>query len=503
MNRPELSLLEPDLDFDLKTFKSEGHRLVDMMADYYAGIAGRRVFPACRASDLETRFLDVLPEHGTAPGAILDDWEQRILPNLSTVGSPRHFAYVNGGGTMMSVFADALAACVNTNTGAWKLGPAATEIERQCIRWIAELLGYPADAGGIFVSGGTMANFTALLTALRSHPRAAGMRDRGLQFTAPHGRFLVYMSDQEGHVSISRVADMLNLGQRAVVRVPSRPDYTLDPAALERRIVADIANGDIPFCVVAQIGSINVGAVDPIEEIADVCARHGVWLHGDGACGGPGAMLPELREQYAGIERLDSFSLDPHKWLQVSHDCGLVMVRKADRLRHAFSMNASYLRGILPNDYHGLDYLEYGTQMSRGFRALKVWMSLKQAGAEGYRRVLRKQIGLARLLHERVLECEDFEALHQPNLFIYSCRFAPPALRTAAAAGDADAARQLDLINQQIAERMQETGFASLMTSRLDDRIVLRFSICSHRATRSDIERTFESVRMIAASLYN
>lgn len=490
------------LDFDLDTFREQGHRTIEMMAGYLAGVRSRRVFPECRADELAGAFADPMPEKGVAPAAILDDWEQRVLPNLSTVGSPRHFAYVNGSGTMMSILADALAACVNTNTGAWKLGPAGTEIERQTVRWIAGLLGYPQDTGGLFVSGGTMANFTALMAALRNHPLAADSTAQGLQSPDRRGRFLLYMSDHEGHVSIGRVADMLNLGREAVVRIPSRGDFTIDPEALERRIVDDLARGDIPFCVVAQVGSINVGAIDPLDTLADICRRHGLWLHGDGACGGAGAMLPEKRPAYAGLERLDSLSLDPHKWLSVSHDCGLVMVRDAEKLRRTFSMSAPYLRGILAEDAcHGTDYLEYGTQMSRGFRALKVWMSLRQAGAEGYRRVLRKHIRLAEHLHSLVRQTPDFEVLHSPNLFIYSCRFAPPHLRAGDAEGDAGARQALDLLNQQIAERVQQSGFASLMTSRLAGKVVLRFSICSHRVTREDIEATFETVKLIARSL--
>lgn len=489
------------LDMDLGDFREQGHRVVEMMADYYAGIGQRRVFPDCRADELARLFDEPPPEQGEPASRILDDWEQRVLPNLSTVGSPRHFAYVNGGGTMMSVLADALAAAVNTNTGAWKLGPAGTEIERQTVRWIAGLLGYPIQAGGLFVCGGTMANFTALMTALRNHPAAAGSTEDGLQDRAGRGRFLLYMSDQEGHVSIERVADMLNLGRKSVVRVASRADYSLDPVALDARMAEDRARGDIPLCVVAQVGSINVGIVDPLEALADVCARHGAWLHGDGACGGAGAMLPELREAYAGLERLDSLSLDPHKWLSVSHDCGLVMVREPEKLRRTFSMSAPYLRGILDEGYHGTDYLEYGTQMSRGFRALKVWMSLRQAGASGYRRVLRKHIALARHLDAMVAGTADFEQLHAPRLFIYCTRYAPAELRRREAAGDAGAAQALDLLNQRIAERIQQSGLASLMTSRLGGRVVLRFSICSHRVTRADVEATFEAVRLVAASL--
>lgn len=228
-----------------------------------------------------------------------DEWTAKILPNATHLGSPRYFGFVNGSGTMMGMLAEALAASVNMNAGAWKPAPAATEIERRIITWIAELLGYPAGCGGMFTSGGTMANFSALLTALRNIA-PYDTTGEGLQSAAREGRFTIYMSDHEGHVSIVRVADLLNLGRQAIRLVPSREDFTMDVVALENMLDEDVARGDIPFCVVAQVGSINVGAVDPLEDIARLCARRGIWFHADGACGAVGAMLPESAALFTG-----------------------------------------------------------------------------------------------------------------------------------------------------------------------------------------------------------
>ena len=254
------------------------------------------------------------------------------------------------------------------------------------------------------------------------------------------------MSDHEGHVSVTRVADMLNLGRDAVRLVPSRADFTIDPDALDRMIAEDRARGDLPFCVVAQLGSVNVGAVDPLDALADVCAQHGVWLHGDGACGLLAAGVPETRALFRGLERADSLSFDAHKWLGVPHDCGVVLVRArraaAPRLLDHGALPARVARR---RTTHELDFLEYGPQMSRGFRALKVWMVLRFFGARGLRALLAKNIGLARRLHELVRDHPDFEVLHEPTLYIYCFRYVPHRLvgrrRRAAARVDRPAER--------------------------------------------------------------
>jgi glutamate/tyrosine decarboxylase-like PLP-dependent enzyme len=473
-------------------FLRVGHEVIEVIAAYHAGLDRRAVLPDVTPAEVAAGFDDELPEDGESADALLADWKARVEPLLTAVGSPRHFAYVNGSGSMVGILADALAASVNTNAGAWKLGPAATEIEKQCLRWIAGFIGYPRDTGGIVVTGGTMANFTALTAALR-HVAPYDSTPEGLQDRARTGRFLVYMTDHEGHVSVTRVADLMNLGRKAVRRVPSRPDFTMDVAALDRMISEDRAKGDLPFCVVAQLGSVNVGAVDPLGPIADVCAKHGVWLHGDGACGLLAAGVPETRALFAGIERADSLSFDPHKWLGVPYDSGVVLVRDGERLRRAFSITAPYLRGMDDRDETaGLDFLECGPEMSRGFRALKLWMTLRSFGARGLREAFARSMVLTRRLHDLVRADPDFEVLHAPVLYLYSFRFVPRAL--ASPGGDPETAGRLDRLNQGIADEVQRSGVALIMTTRIHGRVTLRMSMCSQRTREKDIDATFRAI---------
>ena len=486
----EEQLVRPG-DIELGEFRRVGREAIDAIAAYHAELPDRVVLPKVTLAEVAALFADGLSDEGEAAGVLVKDWEERVAPLLTAIGSPRHFAYVNGSGAMIGILAEALAACTNTNAGAWKLGPAAAEIERQSLRWLAEFIGYPADTGGIMVSGGTMANFTALLTALR-HVAPYDTTAGGLQDSARTGRFLVYMADHEGHASITRVVDMLNLGRSSVRLVPSRADFTMDAEALDLMLTADRERGDLPFCVVAQLGSVNVGAVDPIDALADVCAKHGVWLHGDGACGLLAAGIPETRELFRGLERADSLSLDAHKWLGVPHDCGVVLVRHGERLRRAFSISAPYLRGSQDGEGAALDYLEYGPQMSRSFRALKVWMVLRFFGAGGLRELFSKNLGLTRRLHGLVSDHPDFEVLHEPTLYLYCFRYVPLGL--AERQGEPEVRALLDRLNQEIVEAVQRSGLALVMTTRVRGRVAIRMSICSHRTLGEDIDATFEAI---------
>lgn len=478
-------------DIEPARFRRLAIHTLDAIAAYHASLGSRPVLPDVTPREVAALFTDDLPEEGEAPETILEDWKTRVEPNLTAVGSPRHFAYVNGSGAMIAILADALAAATATNVGAWNLSPAATEIERQVLRWIARFVGYPEDAGGILVSGGTMANVTALLAALRQaslyDSRAGGLQDRRRS-----GRFLVYAADHEGHVSVVRAADMLNLGRDAVRPVPSRADLTLDPATLEALVEDDRSEGDIPFAVVAQAGSVNVGAIDALDEIADVCSRHGLWLHVDGSIGLLGAGVPDLAPLYRGLELADSIATDPHKWLGVPPDCGLLLVRRAERLHRAFSIEAPYLgdAGVAPDS--AVDYRDYGPQLSRSFRALKVWMVLRSMGAAGVRRLVSRQVALARRLHAMVSEHPEFESLHDPVLSILSFRYVPPA--RADRLGDPDTDASLDRLNEAIAETVRASGTAFLMTTRIRGRVALRMSICSQRTTDADVDATFAAL---------
>lgn len=486
------------LDLPAEEFRKLGYQVVDMMAAYYATIRERSIVPKNDSATIAKTFEQALPEKGLPPGEIINEWEEKVIPNATHLGSPRYFGFVNGSGTNMSVFASALAASVNMNSGGWKAGPAATEIERRCIRWIAELIHYPPHCGGLFVGGGTIANYAALSAALRKKSNY-NLSKEGLQSPNRNGRYLLYMSDHEGHISILKSADMMNLGRDAVRRVPSNADLTMNTAALRQMIQQDIEAGDIPFCVVAQVGSINVAIVDPLEEIASICKEFKLWFHADGACGAVGAMLPELGHLYKGLEEADSVTLDPHKWLYISYECGCLLVKDAEALRKTFSTSASYLQGTLPTDYKGLDYFDFGPQMSRGFNALKVWMTIKHYGREGYQTLLRQNILCAQHLFKLVCNDEDFISLHYPELFIYSFRYFPKQLRGQrdGLAADAD----IDQLNQKIADTIIASGFAFIMTSKVKGHVVLRLSICSHRTTLEDVEAVFHRLQQLGAKL--
>jgi glutamate/tyrosine decarboxylase-like PLP-dependent enzyme len=502
MNELKPQATEPafdSLDMDPDVFRKLGHEVIDAIAEYYRTIRERRIISQSSSKEIEQVFTEELPLQGQDPESILDEWQQKVLPHATHLGSPRYFGFVNGSGTMISVLADALATSVNMNAGGWKAGPAATEIERRTIAWIAELIGYPTACGGLFLGGGTIANFSALLTALRN-TAAYDTTAEGLQSDRRKGNYTLYMSDHEGHISIVKAMDMLNLGRSHIRRVPSNEDLTMNTHALAQMIEEDRKGGCLPFCVVAQVGSINVGVVDPLEDIARICSEKGLWFHADGACGAVGAMLPEKEHLYRGLEKADSVTLDPHKWLYIPYECGCLLVKDPEKLRRTFSIAAPYLQGVLPSDYNGLDYFEYGPQMSRGFHALKVWMSLKQYGKEGYQKLLRQNIQCAQYLHQLVGRSADFVPMHNPELFIYSFRFFPAALREQANHPGLHA--YLDKMNQRITDEIMATGFAFIMTSKVRGHVVIRLSICSHRTTLPDIEQVFQRLQQIGARLY-
>jgi len=490
--RPRRRPALPDGELSPREFRRLGHHAVDLLADYYASLPERRISPRASPAEIARRFDEPLPRRGSSPRKVLDRWATAVLPYTTHLGSPRFFGYVHGSGLPLGALADALASGQNPNVADWRISPAETEIERRVVRWIAEMIGYPSGAGGILTSGGMAANHEALQVALRSRAPYDLTAD-GLQSAERRGRFRLYMSDHEGHVTIRRSAELLNLGRASVRAVRSRPDFTLDPAALDRQVRDDERNGDRPFCVVAQAGSINVGAIDPLEEIADLCERHELWFHVDGAAGAFGALLPELRPLYAGLERADSVTVDPHKWLYLSKECGGLLVRDERLLRRTFSSEASYLQQQEEDPASTTNFRALGTQSSRGFRALKVWMALQQLGTDGYARLLRANLACVAHLDGRVRDDADFEALHAPRLFIYSFRYRPR--RFARAAPDPRVEAYLDRLNHEIVDRANRTGEVFLTTTRIRGRTALRVSVCNHRTTLADIDRLVAVLR--------
>ncbi|MBA2292972.1 MAG: aspartate aminotransferase family protein [Gemmatimonadales bacterium] len=489
---PTTDATAPFVDLPAESFRALGHEAIDLITQFFADINEVAPFPARTPADVRALFDLRLPTAGEDPHTILADWSTKILPNSSVLGSPRWFGFVNGSGNQIGAIADALASALNANLGGWKASPAATEIERRTIAWLSEMIGYAPDAGGLFLSGGTMANMAALRTALRSKA-TWDLAAEGLQASGAR-RMTIYMADHETHVSFQGAVDFLGLGQQALRKVPSNADFTIDVAALEAMLDADIAAGMTPFCIVGHGGSINVGAFDDFDALADVAARRNLWFHVDGACGALGAILPELAAHFRGMDRADSVSFDAHKWLGTPYEAACLLVRNPDSLQQAFVTHATYLLSSTPSEYTGFNYFDYGPQLSRGWRALKVWMSLRQYGVDGYQAIFRRTIACAKHLHALVVASDEFEVVQpEPELYIYSFRYAPAALRHDDAA--------LDLLNQRIADEITTRQVAFVMTTRIRGRVTQRLSICSHRTRIKDIDETFEAMRGIGEEL--
>ena len=469
-------------------FRALGHELVDNLADFLDSLPERRVAPPGGPQELRALLgHHPLPEQGADPGELLAEATTLLVENSTFNAHPRFFGYITAPAAPIGILGDLLASAINANCGGWTLSPMASEIEQQTIRWIAELIGYSPGAAGILVSGGNVANFTAILAA-----RAAameGVRERGLDARRP----LLYAS-AETHTWIQKAADLSGLGTDAIRWIPVDAELRMDVDALSSQLQADIAAGHVPIAVIGTAGSVSTGAVDPLDRIADVCRAHRVWFHVDGAYGGFAAALPELATTFHGLARADSIAIDPHKWLYAPLEAGCTLVRDANALRNAFSYHPPY--------YHfgveATNFVDLGIQNSRGFRALKVWLALRHAGRDGYRTMIADDIALARHLHGLVAAHPELEPLTQ-SLSITTFRYVPPHLRDRI--GDPEVEEEINRLNQTLLDTLQKEGEAFVSNAVIGGRYALRACIVNFNTTVRDVEALPEIVVRTARRL--
>jgi glutamate/tyrosine decarboxylase-like PLP-dependent enzyme len=373
---------------------------------------------------------------------------------------------------------DFLASAVNPNVGAWTLSPAATEIESQTVRWIASLIGYPLECGGLLVSGGNMANFVCLLAA-RAAKADWNVREQGV--AAESGRRLRLYCSTETHTWIQKAADLSGLGTSSIRWIPTDKKLRMNVDALRRQIEADRAAGDVPCFVAGTAGSVSTGAVDPLPEINALCREYGVWFHVDGAYGGFAAAVDLAPADLRGLSLADSVAVDPHKWLYAPLEAGCALVRTSEMLRTAFAYHPPY--------YHfeerATNYVDYGPQNSRGFRALKVWLALKHVGAAAYRRMIAEDIRLSQAMARAISRLPELELLSQ-DLSITTFRYVPCDLRTSVA--DAQTEQYLDILNRRILEQLQRGGETFVSNAIVDQRFVLRACIVNFHTSQTDVE---------------
>lgn len=480
------------LAMDAVTFRALGHRLVDSLADFLESLPRRPVTRNESPSEVRAA-LDLngpLPEAGADAGVLLEQAASLLFDHSLFNGHPRFFGYITAPPAPIGILGDFLASAVNPNVGGWMLSPAATEIESQSIRWIASFIGYEESCGGLLVSGGNMANMVCFMAA-RAARAGWNVREQGVGAV---GRTLRVYGSAETHTWIQKAADLSGLGAASIRWIPTDKDLRLDVEVLRRQIEADLASGDVPCLVIGTAGSVSTGAVDPLPAIAAICREFGLWFHVDGAYGGFAAAVSDAPDDLRGLSEADSVAVDPHKWLYAPLEAGCALVRDPEALRNAFAYHPPY--------YHfeerATNYVDYGPQNSRGFRALKVWLALKHAGARGYRQMISDDIRLSRTMAEEVSRHAELQLFTQA-LSITTFRFVPQDLR--ARAGDDQVERHLDAVNRELLDRLQRGGEVFVSNAVVSGRYVLRACIVNFHTTLADVKAVPDIVARVGRTV--
>jgi aromatic-L-amino-acid/L-tryptophan decarboxylase len=458
-------------------FRRLGHELVDEIASFLDMIRDRPLTSGETPAEIRALLGRApLPQAGIEPAALLGETARLLFGHSLFNGHPRFMGYITSSAAPLGMLADLLAAAVNPNVGGWELSPVASEIEAQTVRWVAELIGYPTDCGGLLVSGGNMANCACFLAGRRAMLGETA-RSTGLGVS---GSLRIYASAST-HTWIQKAADLFGFGTDAIRWIPTDAGQRLRTDVLRECIREDLARGDRPIMVVGTAGSVGTGAVDPLREIAEICRSHGIWFHVDGAYGAPAAVLPDAPDDLHALALADSLAVDPHKWLYAPLEAGCVLVREAQRLNDAFAYSPTYYRFETGGDEPPVNYYELGLQNSRGFRALKVWLGLKQAGREGYVRMIGDDCRLAASLHRHVAAHPELEAATL-GLSIATFRYVPRDLRGAGAAES-----YLNALNEALLARLKKGGQVFVTNAVLDGRFLLRACIVNFRTTEADV----------------
>jgi glutamate/tyrosine decarboxylase-like PLP-dependent enzyme len=455
-------------------FRVVGHQLIDRIAVFLESISEEPVTRGESPSEIRAtlRAERSLPQTGRDPAVLLNRAADLLFEHSLLNGHSRFWGYITSSAAPIGALGELLAAAVNPNVGAWPLSPMASEIEAQTIRWIAEMLGYKVECGGLFVSGGNMANLVCFLAA-RQVNAGCDVRKEGV-----HGARLRVYCSSETHTWIQKAADISGLGTNAIRWIQVNDRLQMDVAALRRQIANDLNAGDQPFLVVGTAGTVGTGAIDPLPELASLCRDLDLWFHVDGAYGGFAALLPDAPAELAGLREADSVAVDPHKWLYAPLGAGCALVRNREKLRDAFAYHPPYYRF----EEEAINYFDLGPENSRGFRALKVWLAIQQCGREGYVRMISDDIRLAAELYERITEIPELEAMTQ-SLSITSFRFVPRGLDP----GLEEIETYLDKLNRELLTLLQKTGETYLSNAIIQGKFALRVCIVNFRTSSADL----------------
>jgi len=469
-------MLDPSAD----EIRDWGNSVIQFMIEYLGHLGDRPVYRQTSSRQIRSGLDSNLPIKGTDFDSLLKVFRENIIPFSRQNAHPRMFGYVQSPGTPIGAVADLLASTLNANLTIWRSAPAPVELERLTIDWIRQILGFRAEAGGLFVSGGSMANLAALAAARQTKDHSSG-------------RLRMYASSAT-HFSIAKAAALLGIGRENLRQVAVDERFRMRTDDLVVKVTADLEAGYVPFCVVGNAGTVDTGAVDPLAEIRDVANRFKLWMHVDGSYGAFAVLAESARKLFAGMKQADSIALDPHKWLYLPVDVGCVIYRDPEIARATFAHEAEYTRMFGEEADEAFVCWDYGPELSRRFRALKVWMLLKGVGLDRLSQAIESNLACARHLESMVRASDDFEMVAPVELSIFCFRHVPQQLRS-------KSPQAIDGFNERLLVALQRDGGSYLSNATLGGRFALRGCVLNYRTTLRDMEILLDDLRRVATSL--
>ena len=469
-------------DMSAQEFRRFGHELIDWIANYFEHIEDLPVLAQVEPGELKAQLPSTPPESGESMETILADIDRLIVPALTHWSHPSFFAYFATSTSAPGIFGELLSAAFDVKSMLWRTSPASTELEEVALDWLRQMMGLDAGMSGFIYDTASVSSMHAIAAAREGVELR--IREEGMSGRKDLPLLRVYASEQ-AHSSIDKGIITLGLGQRSLRKIPSDKEFRMDAKALAAAIDEDKRNGILPFCVVATVGTTSTSSIDPVPALAEICEQHKLWLHVDAAYGGSAAIVPEMRHIVAGCEAADSLVLNPHKWLFTPFDLSVLYCRHLDLLRRAFALVPEYLR--TPEQEKVRSGSDYGVQLGRRFRALKLWMIIRYFGHQGLAARIREHCRLAQLFASWVETANDWEVM-APAPFALVCFRACPAIE-----GEAEdvCGKRLDALNEAIMHGVNATGKALLSHTKLNDKLTLRLSIGNIRTTERHVRQVW------------
>ncbi len=477
---------ENTIEISKKEFQELGYQLIDRIADFMDSIDKKPVTTNKTPSELQKIIGNgSLPKNGSSPVELLSKACDLLFNNSLLNGHPKFLGYITSSAAPLGALADLLAASVNPNVGAHMLSPMATEIERQTVGWLAEFIGVSPTYGGLLVSGGNMANFTAFLAA-RTAKAPKSIKEDGISNSSE--KLTIYCS-KTTHTWVEKAVILFGLGTKSIRWIETTSSNKIDEAILEKTIREDIKNGCKPLMVIGTAGDVSTGVVDNLKKISTISKKYDIWFHIDGAYGIPAAVIPSLKYLFEGVSEADSIALDPHKWLYSPLEAGCTLVKNPQHLIDTFSSHPEYYNFTSTKGEIAQNYYEFGLQNSRGFKALKVWLTLQQVGRSGYEKLIGEDIELSKLLFLHAQKHEELEAITQ-NLSITTLRYVPANFKNISDDND----DYLNKVNQDLLNELQIGGEVFLSNAIVNDKYCLRACIVNFRTSKKDIKEIVEVI---------